>query len=72
MTNGVEEGQRNQQLTRLTGHLLRHFVNPFVAQQLVASFNATHCRPPLPLKDVECIVNSIAGRELRRRSNGPG
>jgi hypothetical protein len=28
MTNGVEKGQRNKQLTRLTGHLLRHFVNP--------------------------------------------
>src|SRR5262249_8324027 len=72
VATGVEEGKRNDQLIRLTGHLLRRYVNPFVASQLVQSWNATHCRPPLPSEDVECIVNSIAGRELKRRANGNG
>jgi Bifunctional DNA primase/polymerase, N-terminal/Primase C terminal 1 (PriCT-1) len=72
VTSGVEEGKRNEQVTRLTGHLLRRHVDPFVTLQLAQSWNATHCRPPLPSRDVERIVNSIAGRELRRRTNGLG
>jgi hypothetical protein len=70
VNNGVEEGQRDHQLTRLTGHLLRRYIDPFVTQQLVMSWNVTHCRPPLPPEDIERIVNSIAGRELRRRGGG--
>jgi hypothetical protein len=69
---GVEEGKRNDQLTRLTGHLLRRYVDPCVTLQLAQSWNLTHWRPPLPSEDVECIVNSIAGRELKRRANGNG
>jgi hypothetical protein len=72
VTTGVEEGKRNDQLTRLTGHLLRRYVDPFVVLQLTQSWNTTHCRPPLPSEDVERIVDSIAGRELRRRANGHG
>lgn len=67
VAEGVDEGSRNTQLTRLTGHLLRRYVDPFVALQLVQSWNATHCRPPLPDKDVLRIANSISGRELLRR-----
>jgi hypothetical protein len=70
--NGVVEGQRNTQITRLTGHLLRRYVDPHVTHQLVQAWNATHCRPPLSPEDVTCIVNSIAGRELKRRANGNG
>jgi hypothetical protein len=72
VTNGVDEGQRNTQLTKLTGYLLRRYVDPHVAQSLVQSWNTTLCRPPLPPEDVETILNSIAGRELKRRSNGNG
>jgi hypothetical protein len=67
VTNGVDEGRRNDTLTRIVGHLLRRYVDPFVVCELVQSWNATHCRPPLLPKDVERIVNSIAGRELKRR-----
>jgi bifunctional DNA primase/polymerase-like protein/primase-like protein len=70
VTTGVEEGKRNDRIARLTGHLLRRYVDSLVALQLVQSWNATHCRPPLPAEDVVCIVNSIAGRELKRRTNG--
>jgi Bifunctional DNA primase/polymerase, N-terminal/Primase C terminal 1 (PriCT-1) len=72
VTTGVEEGKRNEQLTKLTGHLLRRYVDAVVTLQLVQSWNVTHCRPPLPSGDVERIVNSIAGRELRKRTNGSG
>jgi hypothetical protein len=70
VTNGVNEGSRNEQITRLTGHLLRRYVDPFVTLQLMKSWNTIHCRPPLPDADIELIVNSIAGRELRRRGGG--
>jgi hypothetical protein len=70
VTTGVNEGNRNEQITRLTGLLLRRYVDPFVTLQLMKSWNATHCRPPLPPEDVEVIVGSIAGRELRRRGGG--
>ena len=70
LIEGVSEGARDCSLARLAGHLLRHHVNPFVTLGLLQSWNATHCTPPLPASDIERIVNSIAGKELRRRGNG--
>lgn len=63
----VPEGRRNDTLTRLTGHLLRRGVNPFLALELVLAFNQARCDPPLPEQEVVNLVNSVAGRELRRR-----
>jgi hypothetical protein len=40
-------------------------IDPFVTLGLPQSRNATHCTPPLPAADIERIVNSIAGKELR-------
>jgi Bifunctional DNA primase/polymerase, N-terminal/Primase C terminal 1 (PriCT-1) len=68
MADGVPEGRRNETLARITGYLLRHHIDPIFARGMVQIFNATRCLPPLPEKDVSRIVNSIAGRELKRRS----
>jgi hypothetical protein len=65
--NGVQEGQRDCTIARLTGMLLRRYVDPVVTLELLHAWNATRCTPPLPAEDVERIINSIAGRELRRR-----
>jgi hypothetical protein len=70
LIEGVSEGARDCSVAKLAGHLLRHHVDPFIALGLLQSWNATHCAPPLPAADIERIVNSIAGKELRRRSNG--
>jgi hypothetical protein len=70
LIEGVGEGARDCSLAKLAGHLLRHHVDPFIALGLLQSWNATHCAPPLPAADIERIVNSIAGKELRRRSIG--
>jgi hypothetical protein len=70
LIEGVSEGARDCSLAKLAGHLLRHHVNPFVTLGLLQAWNATNCTPPLPAADIERIVNSIAGKELRRRSNG--
>jgi len=69
--NGVVEGQRNCSAARLTGYLLRRFIDPIVALELVQSWNATCCSPPLPPDEIIAIVNSICGRELKRRLGAP-
>lgn len=66
-TDGVAEGARNDSIAKLTGHLLRRYVDPRVALELLRTWNASRCRPPLADKEVVAIVNSIAGKELKRR-----
>ena len=67
LIKGVAEGARDFSTARIAGYLLRRQVDPFVALGLLQSWNATNCTPPLPPRDIERIVNSIAGRELKRR-----
>jgi Bifunctional DNA primase/polymerase, N-terminal/Primase C terminal 1 (PriCT-1) len=62
----VEEGQRNDAVTRFFGYLLRR-LDPMIAVELIQLWNASHCRPPLSCEEVIRIVDSIAGRELRQR-----
>jgi Bifunctional DNA primase/polymerase, N-terminal/Primase C terminal 1 (PriCT-1) len=64
---GVGEGQRNHTVTRLAGYLLRRHVDPLVALEFLTAWNATRCQPPLEAAEVARIVDSIAGRELKRR-----
>jgi Bifunctional DNA primase/polymerase, N-terminal/Primase C terminal 1 (PriCT-1) len=65
--DGVAEGRRNTSAARLTGHLLRHRIDPIVALELIQGWNAMHCSPPLPRDEIVAIVSSICGRELARR-----
>ena len=68
--DGVGEGQRNQTVTRLAGYLLRHHIDPLVALELLAIWNAARCQPPLAVSELAGIIDSIAGRELKRRGAG--
>jgi hypothetical protein len=72
LIKGVSKGARDCTLTKLTGYLLRRHVDPFITLELIRVFNATRCTPPLPDKDVERIVSSVAGLELKRREAGNG
>ena len=67
VTDGVSEGARNDNVARLTGHLLRRYIDGHVALELVRCWNAARCRPPLTDGEITQIVNSIAGKELKRR-----
>jgi hypothetical protein len=67
VANPILEGGRNQRLTELAGLLLRRWVDPFVALELLLSLNRVRCVPPLGDHEVYQIVNSIAGAECRRR-----
>lgn len=70
LVKGVAEGARNCSAARLAGHLLRRRIDPLVALELLQSWNATRCDPPLPEADIERIVASIARKELQRRGHG--
>jgi hypothetical protein len=67
VTNGVAEGARNDSVAKLTGHLLRRYVDPRVTLEIVHVWNAARCRPPLADAEIEAIVQSIAGKEIKRR-----
>jgi hypothetical protein len=66
--DGVDEGQRDESAARLSGYLLRRYVDPGVVRELVSCWNELHCRPPLPAEDIDRIVSSIAGREQGKRN----
>jgi hypothetical protein len=65
--DGAAEGTRNASLARLTGHLLRRFVDPALTLELALVVNAARFRPPLSEEEVVAVVGSIARRELNRR-----
>jgi len=67
--NGVTEGSRNMTVASLSGHLLRRYIHPFVALELVLAWN-TRNNPPLPEKEVMRTFDSISGREFQRRTGG--
>jgi hypothetical protein len=67
-TDGVDEGQRDDSITRLTGYLLRRYLDPGVVRELVSCWNEQRCRPPLPPEDIDRIIASIAGREQGKRN----
>ncbi len=64
--NGLGEGERNHGIARLTGHLLARDVDARLVLELAYLVNARF-RPPLPAGEVDRVVESIAGRELRKR-----
>jgi len=67
---GIPEGQRNNTLASLTGHLLWREVDLDVVLELMLAWNRTHCRPPLPDEEVAQVVQSIA-RTHERGASGP-
>jgi bifunctional DNA primase/polymerase-like protein/primase-like protein len=68
--DGVAEGQRNATVTRLAGYLLRRHVDALVTFELLTAWSASRCAPPLEVAELAGIVDSIAGRELKRRGAG--
>jgi Bifunctional DNA primase/polymerase, N-terminal/Primase C terminal 1 (PriCT-1) len=66
--DGLDEGARNTNLTRLAGHFLRRRLDAILVLEVIRSLNATHCHPPLPDDDIVRIVESIAARDLKRRA----
>jgi len=67
LTFALLKGQRNVVLTSVAGHLLRRYVEPQLALDLLHAANATYGRPPLPVDEIERIAESVARMERNRR-----
>lgn len=65
---GVDEGQRNDAIARLTGYFLAKGLDEEATLYTIETFNATKVRPPLPEDEVERTVRSIARAERRKQS----
>ncbi len=68
----VQEGGRNSNLAKLTGHLLRRWVDPYVCLKIVYAWNCLWCDPPLDFQEVLGIVNSISRIQLTQLTQGAG
>jgi hypothetical protein len=70
--NETHEGsRRGGAVARLSGLLLRRFIDPLVALDLVRMFKTLHCVPPLDDAEVIRITTDIANREKQRRERMP-
>jgi hypothetical protein len=56
---GVREGERNNTIASLAGHLLRHSVDAPVVMEVLLCWNRVRCQPPLVDEEVVSIVESI-------------
>lgn len=66
LTQGVEEGARNNSITSIAGHLLWHGVAPEVARELLLCWNWVRCRPPLDDDEVVRVVESVTRLNERK------
>lgn len=66
----VLEGRRNQSLAQVAGLLFRCLPDAKIAAELAACWAREKFSPPLPEDEIRRTIESIAGRELRRRGGG--
>ena len=59
LRKGAVQGERNNTIASLAGHLLWHGVDSEVTTELLLTWNATRCRPPLEPEEVVRTVASI-------------
>ena len=64
-TEDVQEGERNEHLTRLAGSLLVKMTAED-ALPLLLEWNRRRCKPPLPEVEVKSIVKSISNKEAKK------
>jgi hypothetical protein len=70
LRDGVAEGERNDTVASLAGHLLRYGVDPEVATELLLAWNQSRCRPPLDAEEVVRTVRSITRLHEREAAGG--
>ena len=59
LRQGVGEGERNNTIASISGHLFWHGVAAEVVMELMLCWNRVRCRPPLDDQEVTRTVNSI-------------
>ena len=71
---GVSEGDRNNTVASLAGHLLRRGADAAVVMELLLCWNRVRCQPPLVDEEVVAVVESIGrlhARDGQRRAHHP-
>lgn len=68
----IPEGERNNTIASLAGHLFWRGVDAEVVLELLAAWNGAHCDPPLPIEEVARVVESIARIHERQREGARG
>ena len=69
VAEGVAEGERNNTIASLTGHLLWHGVDPDAVLELLLCWNRVRCRPSLPDDEVIRTVDSIIRIHRQHEAN---
>jgi hypothetical protein len=69
LRDGVQQGERNNTIASLTGHLLWHGVDPDVALELMLCWNRIRCLPPLDDEEVARTVQSITRLHERQEED---
>ena len=69
LVGDAPEGERNDRIARLAGHLLRHRVHVEMTANLLLAWNRQHCNPPLADDEVLRTIESICKCEGRRRGH---
>ena len=70
--DGVRQGERNNTIASLAGHLLRHGVDSTVVLEVLLCWNRVRCWPPLMDDEVGAVVESIRrvhARDDQRREH---
>lgn len=67
LQNGIPEGKRNSELTRLAGRYFAMRSPKEEVLEILRLVNAQRCRPPLPDAGVVTIVESINKREVAKQ-----
>lgn len=63
---GAKEGERNDALVKMAGHLIRKRLDPFLVLDILTLWNDHRLEPPGDRDKLVGIVDRIAGRELER------
>ena len=71
LREGVAEGERNNTLASLAGHLLHYGVDPEVTAELLLTWNVARCRPPLDEAEVLRTVESIVRTHQHGQESDP-
>lgn len=68
--NNTSQGSRNNAAASIAGYLLKKYVDPRLVVEILHLWNEFKVMPSLPEKELNKIINSIAGKEVDRRKRG--
>jgi len=65
IVDGIEDGDRNNTITKMAGHYRKRDIEFGEAPEILKLINRTRCKPPLDDAEVERTIESIYSRPSR-------